>query len=103
MQHCETQTNVIRRSARLAVAALAPMLLAASASAAVLYDANVGRRFAPGDADPLFYQVGPDSGANHILIDDVPINYTGFVNPQVKVSRVSFDLSRNASAPAVTV
>src|SRR5213595_1615334 len=86
MRYCQNCTGVLR----LAIASLVPMLMAATAGAAVLYDANVPRKFSPGDTDPLYYQPGPDSGPGRVLIDDVPINYGTTINPTVNVTKVSF-------------
>jgi hypothetical protein len=67
--------------------------------AATLYNANVPYIF-NGDAGPLYDQ---PLNANRIQFDDVPINYGSTVNPIVNVTRVSFDVSRGANAPASTV
>jgi hypothetical protein len=82
-----------------AVLAALGVLVARSAGAAVLYDASVPQVF-DGDSGPLYDQ---PRDATRTQYDDVPINYGTTVNPIVNVTRVSFDVSRGAGAPASTV
>ena len=91
---------------RVLVAAIAAVIAHSSltAHAATIYDANVPRKFLPTDADPLYYQVGPNSGANRIMFDDVPVNYNAAIPiPIANVNRVSFDISRRGLAPSVII
>src|SRR5437867_3549784 len=78
-------------------------LICSSVQAAILYNANVPRFFAPGDLDPVYYNPGPDSGPNRIVFDDVPVATLATPNATALVSRVMFDVQRLANAPLVTV
>lgn len=97
---------MLRLSPRAMRALVAVVVLAggaAHAGAAVVYTATTPRYYLPADADPLYYNVGPDSGAGRILFDDVPILLGVEPAPSINVTQVSFDISRRPNAPATTI
>ncbi len=101
---------MVRRTAsRMYLAAFSSTLvlfaLTCSANAGIVYSATTPRFFDPNDIGPMWGNAGFFSGgvAGRTLYDDVPVHVGNYLAPTVNVTQVSFDISRRANQPGMTV